>query len=128
MFSVYVDGSAGVVALIRALHRREGENSTADDGAAIDADTRTSWEFKRLLDYGNHGTRSFPEKLKLLRIFSVSFSPTVPVHSTKGVGLPVAVQWNSARSPCWMEIRDGRMVAVGLVTMPATADKVQCEE
>lgn len=47
MFSVYVDGSAGVVAFVRALHRGEGENSILDDGAAADTVAWTSWEFRR---------------------------------------------------------------------------------
>lgn len=42
MFSVRVDGSARVVALVRALHRREGQNSALDDGAAADTVTRTT--------------------------------------------------------------------------------------
>lgn len=52
---------------------------------------------------------------------------SVPVHSTEGAGLPVAVQRNSARWPCWMVITGGWMVAMGLVTMPATTDKEKCE-
>lgn len=42
MFSVCVEGSAGVVALIRALYIWEGENSTSDDGSAADTVARTT--------------------------------------------------------------------------------------
>lgn len=59
---------------------------------------------------------------------SCSCSPVVPVHSTEGAGLPVAVQRNSARWPCWMVITGGWMFTVGFDTMPATTDKEQFEE
>lgn len=59
-----------------------------------------------------------------IRGFSVLGS-TLPVHSTEGAGLPVAVQRNSARWPCGTVMTAGWMVTVGLVISPATVSKNQ---
>lgn len=46
MFSVCVEGPAGVVALVRALNRWEGENPISDDGAATDTVSWASCELQ----------------------------------------------------------------------------------
>lgn len=48
MFSMCVEGPAGVLALIRALNRWEGENPTSDDGTATDTVSWASWKIYNL--------------------------------------------------------------------------------
>lgn len=55
----------------------------------------------------------------------LTLGSTLPVHWIEGAGLPVAVQRNSARWPCWTVRTAGWIVTVGLVTSPATASKHQ---
>lgn len=48
-----------------------------------------------------------------------SRSRVLPLHSRAGVGLPVAVQRNSARWPCWTFSTGGVMEATGWAPSPA---------
>lgn len=107
VLAVRVQGLAGVLSLVGGVHRGEGEHATSYHGSGTHPVRRPACNKSHV------GTFVFPKA-------DAQMSQRVlPVHSTAGVGFPVAVQRNSARWPCWTFSTAGVAAATGWAPSPA---------